>query len=110
MSHRALNPEQFFHVSPHDLPEGTVLRPGHGENFEDKTSQGDVVSMASSHASALEWGAIIGAGRHRVMHLYHVEPSEEPKEVESGFYSMREHQAPSAKVVKKVRSFDPSEE
>lgn len=110
MSHHALNKQQFFHVSPHELPEGTVLTPRHGENFEDKTNQGGVVSMTGSHESALEWGAVIGAGRHPVMHMYEVEPSEQPKEVDSGFYGMREHQAPSAKVVKRTHSFDPSEE
>lgn len=111
MSHEALSPQQFFHVSPHLFKEGEEVQPGHGEGqFKEGHNPRSHVYLAENQEQAAQWGAVIGAGRHSVMHMYEVEPHDQPVEEESGFYGMPEHRSSGATVRRHVRSFDPADE
>jgi len=75
MSHRVLNPEQFFHASPHKMEPGTVLTPG-GRSPNFQTDEPSHVYMAGSPHEAEGWGKLMAQENLglRHVHVYEVHP------------------------------------
>lgn len=92
---------EWFHVSPHQLPVGTVLKPGGGESpygkgfykRKDRAGLAGYVWMEPYSDSAQSW-----SGRY----LYRVEPDGEPEL--AGGYGWR---APGARVVEQLQRTRP---
>ena len=96
-----LSPKQFYHGSPINLPEGTVLTPGSSRGVNNHPPAGDnsKVWMAHTPWGASRWGNTAALNsRRRNVHVYEVEPLED--HVDMG----HESAASSARIVRKLNT------
>jgi hypothetical protein len=95
---------KLYHGSPHELPVGTVLRPGGSETNYPQSKEGGV-SITSDQGRALHWGSL---ERTVPGHVYEVEPIGEIRARRVGpanqfkNFVLWEGIVPTAKVLRKV--------
>jgi len=97
VDHTAGASQSWFHISPHDLPEGTALTPGGGESpYLDTYALGGFDGV-QDHV----WmDRLENVGGWRGNHVYRVEPSHPPRLWDENNPSMG-WVAPSARIVRK---------
>ena len=97
VDHTAGANQSWFHISPHDLPEGTVLTPGGGESpYLDTYAHGGFDGV-QKHV----WmDRLENVGGWKGNHVYRVEPSHAPRLWDENNPSMG-WVAPSARIVRK---------
>jgi len=97
VDHTAGTNQSWFHISPHDLPEGTALTPGGGKSpYLDTYALGGFDGV-QNHV----WmDRLENVGGWRGNHVYRVEPSHPPRLWDENNPSMG-WVAPSARIVRK---------
>ena len=96
-----LSDKQFFHGSPAELSEGSILTPGATRGVNNFPPAGDnsKVWMSSTPYHAWLWGnKVARSQRRKVNHVYEVEPLEGLED------KGHEATATSARVVRKVNT------
>lgn len=93
MSHRVLNPEQFFHGTHAELSPGEMIEPGHRVNFamtpEAYPNPGKDVFFTTSAWHAQGYANRAAAQRGGYGHTYRVEPTGPYEEHYGGAYRSR---------------------
>jgi hypothetical protein len=96
VAHDNLNPEQFYHASPHPFSEGDQVEPGHAPVGSMKPKEH--VFVTTSKSNAKQWARQMGGAAYSVSAPREYEP--DPLPTGRGEYQTRESLTVQGRVYK----------